>query len=39
MYKYVNLGVFSLKNIDLPRKVRYKKEKIEERKELEEKLQ
>ena len=27
MYKYVNLGVFSLKNIDLPRKVRYKARK------------
>ena len=27
MYKYVNLGVFSLKNIDLPRKVKYKKRK------------
>ena len=27
MYKYVNLGVFSIKNIDLPRKVKYKKRK------------
>lgn len=27
MYNYVNLGVFSFKNIDLPRKVRYKKRK------------
>ncbi len=27
MYKYVNLGVFYLKNIDLPRKVRYKKKR------------
>ena len=25
MYNYVNLGVFSFKNIDLPRKVKYKK--------------
>lgn len=30
MYKYVNLGVFSLKNIDLPRKVKYKKRKDSE---------
>ncbi len=27
MYKYVDLGVFSFKNIDLPRKVKYKKRK------------
>lgn len=27
MYKYVNLGVFSFRNIDLPRKVKYKKRK------------
>ncbi len=27
MYKYVDLGVFSFRNIDLPRKVRYKKRK------------
>ena len=27
MYNYVNLGVFSFKNIDLPRKVKYKKRK------------
>lgn len=27
MYNYVDLGVFSFKNIDLPRKVRYKKRK------------
>lgn len=26
-YNYVNLGVFSIKNIDLPRKVRYKRRK------------
>ncbi|MDO5556608.1 MAG: IS30 family transposase [Clostridia bacterium] len=31
MYKYVELGVFSFKNIDLPRKVRYKKRKENER--------
>ena len=27
MYNYINLGVFSFKNIDLPRKVKYKKRK------------
>lgn len=27
MYNYINLGVFSFRNIDLPRKVRYKKRK------------
>ena len=27
MYNYVDLGVFSFKNIDLPRKIRYKKRK------------
>ena len=27
MYNYINLGVFSIKNIDLPRKVKYKKRK------------
>lgn len=27
MYKYINLGIFKFKNIDLPRKVRYKKRK------------
>ena len=27
MYKYVDLGVFSFRNIDLPRKVKYKKRK------------
>ena len=30
MYKYINLGVFSLKNIDLPRKVKYKPRKKDE---------
>ncbi len=30
MYNYVNLGVFSFKNIDLPRKVKYKKRKENE---------
>lgn len=30
MYKYINLGVFSLKNIDLPRKVKYKARKKNE---------
>jgi len=27
MYNYINLGVFSIKNINLPRKVKYKKRK------------
>lgn len=31
MYNYVDLGVFSFKNIDLPRKVKYKKRKENER--------
>lgn len=31
MYNYVNLGVFSFRNIDLPRKVRYKKRKENEK--------
>ena len=31
MYKYVNLGVFSIKNMDLPRKVKYKKRKNNEK--------
>ena len=31
MYKYVDLGVFSFRNIDLPRKVKYKKRKDNER--------
>lgn len=30
MYKYINLGVFSIKNIDLPRKVKYKPRKKNE---------
>lgn len=34
MYKYVNLGVFSFKNIDLPRKVRYKKRKENDRQRI-----
>lgn len=34
MYKYVDLGVFSFKNIDLPRKVRYKKRKENERQRI-----
>lgn len=31
MYKYVDLGVFSFKNIDLPRKVKYKRRKDSEK--------
>lgn len=31
MYNYVDLGVFSFKNMDLPRKVKYKKRKENER--------
>ena len=27
MYKYVNLGVFSIKNMDLPRKIKYKEKR------------
>ena len=34
MYNYVELGVFSFKNIDLPRKVRYKKRKENERQRI-----
>ena len=34
MYNYVDLGVFSFKNIDLPRKVRYKKRKENERQRI-----
>lgn len=34
MYKYVDLGVFSFKNIDLPRKVRYKKRKENEKQRI-----
>ena len=31
LYKYINLGVFTFKNIDLPRLVRYKKRKRNEK--------
>ena len=34
MYKYVDLGVFSFKNIDLPRKIRYKKRKENEKQRI-----
>lgn len=34
MYNYVNLGVFSFKNIDLPRKVKYKKIKENEKQRI-----
>lgn len=34
MYNYVNLGVFSFRNIDLPRKVRYRKRKENERQRI-----
>lgn len=34
MYKYVDLGVFSFRNIDLPRKVRYKKRKENEKQRI-----
>ena len=34
MYNYVNLGVFSFKNIDLPRKVKYKKRKENKRQRI-----
>ena len=34
MYNYVNLGVFSFRNIDLPRKVKYKKRKENERQRI-----
>jgi len=34
MYKYVDLGVFSFRNIDLPRKVKYKKRKENERQRI-----
>ena len=34
MYKYVDLGVFSFKNIDLPRKVKYKKRKENEKQRI-----
>lgn len=38
MYTYINLGIFKARNIDLPRKVRYKKEKIRRKIRKEEKL-
>lgn len=34
MYKYVDLGVFSFRNIDLPKKVRYKKRKENEKQRI-----
>lgn len=34
MYKYIDLGVFSLKNINLPRKVKYKKRKESEKQRI-----
>lgn len=34
MYNYVDLGVFSFKNINLPRKVKYKKRKENERQRI-----
>lgn len=34
MYNYVDLGVFSFRNIDLPRKVRYKKRKENEKERI-----
>ena len=34
MYKYVDLGVFSFRNIDLPRKVKYKKRKEDEKQRI-----
>ena len=34
MYKYVDLGVFSFRNIDLPRKVKYKKRKENEKQRI-----
>lgn len=34
MYNYVDLGVFSFKNIDLPRKVKYKKRKENEKQRI-----
>jgi len=34
MYNYVNLGVFSFKNIDLSRKIRYKKRKENEKQRI-----
>lgn len=34
MYKYVDLGVFSFRNIDLPRKVKYRKRKGNEKQRI-----
>ena len=34
MYNYINLGVFSFRNIDLPRKVKYKKRKENEKQRI-----
>ena len=34
MYKYVDLGVFSFRNIDLPKKVRYKKRRENEKQRI-----
>jgi IS30 family transposase len=34
MYNYIDLGVFSFRNIDLPRKVKYKKRKENERQRI-----
>lgn len=34
MYNYVDLGVFSVRNIDLPRKVKYKKRKENEKQRI-----
>ncbi len=37
-YKYVDLGVFSLNNLDLPKKVKYKKRKSNKEKDYKRKL-
>ena len=34
MYNYIDLGVFSFKNIDLPRKVKYKKRKMSKKQRI-----
>lgn len=34
MYKYIDLGVFSFRNVDLPRKVRYRKRKENEKQRI-----
>lgn len=34
MYNYINLGIFTIKNIDLPRKVKYKKRKVSEKQRI-----